>query len=201
MEKTPGDTPEERASYWVGIINEGRQYPAGVTAYCRDYSISKHNYYVWFGKLRPSHPEWKKDLSQPPKQRKKKRTQPASAVPPQTEVRERASRRYFSAAEKTRILEAADAAPAGQLGALLRKEGIYASHLTKWRKERAKATLEPKKRGLQANPLTTEMRKLKAQNERLQRKLVQAEKIIELQKKVSEILGVTVEEIHFEDED
>ena len=45
------------------------------------------------------------------------------------------------------------------------------------------------------------MRKLKAQNERLQRKLVQAEKIIELQKKVSEILGVTLEEIHFKDED
>ena len=100
MEKTPGDTPEERASYWVGIINEGRQYLAGGSAYCRDYNISEHDYYVWFGKLRPSRPEWKKDLSQPPKQKRKTRTQPASAVPPQTEVRDKASRRYFSAAEK-----------------------------------------------------------------------------------------------------
>lgn len=201
MDKTPGDTPEERASYWVGIINEGRQYPSGVTAYCRDYNISKHNYYVWFGKLRASHPEWKNDLPQPRKQKRKKRTQPAPNVPPQIEVKEKATRRYFSAQEKARILAAADAAPAGQLGAVLRKEGIYASHLKKWRAERTRASLEPKKRGPQANPLTAEMRKLKAQNERLQRKLLQAEKIIDLQKKVSEILGVTLEEIHFEDED
>lgn len=203
MQKTPGDTVEERESYWTEIINEARRYPDGVTAYCRDYNISKNNYYSWFKKLRPRHSAWKDDLvNNRSKQKRKSKAKPAADKPiPETEVREKARRRVFSAAEKTRILKAADEAAPGQLGALLRREGIYSSHLKKWREERATAALEPKKRGPQANPLTAELRKLKAQNERLQKKLLQAEQIIDLQKKVSEILGVTLQPIQFDDED
>jgi transposase len=200
MQMTPGDSPEERESYWVSIIDEARRYPEGVTAYCSDCNISKNNYYSWFRKLRPKHSNWKDDLSpNPPK--KKRRPQPKAKKQPETEVLEKATRRIFSATEKGRILKAADEASPGQLGAVLRKEGIYASHLKKWRAERAASDLEPKKRGPMANLLSAENRKLKVQNERLLKKLKQAEQIIELQKKVSEILGVTLQPIQFEDDD
>lgn len=202
MQMTPGDTPAEREAYWVGVIDEARRYRDGVTAYCRDCNISKNNYYSWFRRLRPKHSNWKDDLSHnPPKQKKKKQPQPGAKKQPETEVLEKATRRIFSPAEKARILKAADEASPGQLGALLRKEGIYASHLQKWRIERATSTLEPKKRGPVANPLTAENRKLKVQNERLLKRLKQAEQIIDIQKKVSEILGVTLQPIQFEDDD
>ncbi len=202
MQKTPGDSPEERQGYWADVINNARRYREGVSAYCRDYNISKNNYYGWFRRLRPKYPAWKDDLSsQPQKRRQRKKALAKGKTVPDTEVQEKATRRVFSAAEKARILKAADEASPGQLGALLRKEGIYSSHLQKWRAERATADLEPKKRGPQTNPLTAEVRKLKAQNDRLQKKLLQAEQIIDLQKKVSEILGVTLQPIQYEDED
>lgn len=197
MQKTPGNTPQERESYWVDIINEARRYKDGVTAYCRDYNISKNNYYAWFKTLRPKYLEWKKDL--PHSRSKKKKTRRKKS--PETEVTAKATRRQFSASEKARILEEADRTPKGQIGELLRREGIYSSHLQKWRRERESGSLEPKKRGPEANPLNAENRKLRAQNERLEKKLKQAEQIIELQKKVSDILGVTLEPIEFEDED
>lgn len=195
MQKSPANTPQEREAYWVDIINKARQYEEGVTAYCRDYKISKNNYYSWFKVLRPRYLEWSKDL--PHSRPKKKKTKRAS----ETEVVAKATRRQFSASEKSRILEEADRTPKGEIGALLRREGIYSSHLQKWRRERESGSLEPRKRGPEANPLTTENRKLRLQNERLEKKLKQAEQIIELQKKVSEILGVTLEPIEFEDED
>ena len=197
MKLTPGSTSEEREAYWIRIINEARAYPAGVSAYCDDNDVSANSYYQWFKTLRARHPEWKHDLPHnPAKARKRRKIRKAKKEPRETEVVEKKpKRRTFTAAEKARILKEADAALPGQVAALLRREGIYASHLQKWRAERDVAALQPRKRGPQANPLTAELKELRKQNEKLSKRLRQAEKIIELQKKMSEILGVTLETI------
>ena len=115
---------------------------------------------------------------------------------PDPEVPERAHRRQFTAAYKLRILEevAACSAP-GQVGALLRREGLYSSHLVDWRRQRTAGTLAalaPRRRGRPAEPASsTELARLKQENERLSRQLAAAEAIIEIQKKVSSLLGLT----------
>jgi transposase len=116
--------------------------------------------------------------------------------PPDPEVVERAHRRQFSAAYKLRILEEADACSvSGQLGALLRREGLYSSHLSEWRRHRAQGTLlalAVRRRGRPTAPVTPgELTRLRQENERLSRQLVAAEAIIEIQKKVSALLGLT----------
>lgn len=197
MKKTPGDTVAERENYWTNIIEIARTYPSGITAYCRANEISKENYYQWFRRLRKKHPEWT-DLSNNiagVRASARKREQKL-----ETEVSPTASRRKFSKAEKTRILRETDNASKGQIAGILRKEGIYASHLQKWRTERELATLAlSEKRAQTVNPLAAEVKKLQAKNERLEKRLDQANKIIELQKKVSEILGVRLQEIEDED--
>jgi len=107
-------------------------------------------------------------------------------------------RRRFTAAYKLRILQKADACTEpGQIGALLRREGIYSSNLTTWRKQREKGILDslaPKKRGrkqMEKNPLSDAVAKLQKENQRLKDKLNKAEMIIEVQKKISEILGLS----------
>jgi transposase-like protein len=120
-------------------------------------------------------------------------TAPADA--PDPEVRETPQRRRFSAAYKWRILQQADACrETGDLGALLRREGLYSSNLTVWRRQRDEGSLEAlaaQKRGRKApDPLALENEKLRRENERLQRRLRQAELIIEIQKKASEMLGI-----------
>ena len=109
----------------------------------------------------------------------------------------KARRRRFSATYKLEILQEADAcSEPGEIGALLRREGLYSSHLSKWRQQREEGALEglkPKKRGRKArprNPLTRRVAELERDNERLRRKLEQAETIIEVQKKLSRILGM-----------
>ena len=108
-----------------------------------------------------------------------------------------ATRRRFSAKYKLRILAEAEKAAPGELGALLRREGLYSSHLSKWRKQRddgALAGLTPRKRGRKPRPVDPQARRiaqLEKENERLQRKLEQAETIIEVQKKLSQLLGTT----------
>jgi transposase-like protein len=106
-------------------------------------------------------------------------------------------RRRFTAEYKLRILCEADrCAESGQLGALLRREGLYSSHLSTWRQHRDEGTLAgltPKRRGRKANPdapLIAENERLKRETQRLAAKLRQAETIIEIQKKLSEILGI-----------
>ncbi|RLA00004.1 MAG: transposase [Gammaproteobacteria bacterium] len=87
----------------------------------------------------------------------------------------------------------------GQLGELLRREGLYSSHLTCWRKQRREGSIQgltPRKRGRKAqprNPLTKRVTELERENQILHKRLQQAELIIEVQKKVSQILGVTLE--------
>ena len=117
------------------------------------------------------------------------------------EVVATARRRQFTSADKRRILEAADrCTQPGEIGALLRKEGIYSSHLTTWRRQRAadeRAALEPQKRGRKADPAQTEDRcvlQLTQENDRLRRKLAQANAIIDVQKKLCALLGLPTDE-------
>jgi len=120
-------------------------------------------------------------------------------VRPETEVPEKAKRRKFDAAYKLRILAEADGCTEhGALGELLRREGLYSSHLRTWREQREAgvlAGLKPRRRGRKAkrkDVVAEENQRLKRDNERLSERLQQAETIIEVQKKVSEILGVTL---------
>lgn len=117
---------------------------------------------------------------------------PQSILDP--EVKPRAKRRTFSAEYKMRILsEAAACMQPSDRGALLRREGLYASLLTYWRRELrtgAMSGLTPKKRGPKVEPLATENAALRRENARLQAKLERAETIIEVQKKLSQLLGL-----------
>jgi transposase-like protein len=112
-------------------------------------------------------------------------------------VPEKPERRRFAAEYKRRVLQEADhCTRPGQLGALLRREGLYSSHLTAWRQQRDQGTLAglaPKRRGRKPSPdapLIAENERLKRETQRLAAKLRQAETIIEVQKKLSEILGI-----------
>ncbi len=108
-------------------------------------------------------------------------------------------RRTRSAAEKLRILQDYDAAPVGspERGALLRREGIYTSQISKWRKLRDRGllgALAPQRRGPKPaprDPVQDELAQLRKENARLQARLTRAEAIIEVQKKVSQLLGTS----------
>jgi len=121
---------------------------------------------------------------------------------PDSEVPAKARRRRFSAQYKKKILEEADGCKGrpGAIGALLRREGLYSSHLTTWRKQKEKAELDglaPKKRGRKAkpiNPLARKVRELESETRRLQKQLDRAETIISFQKKLSEMLGISLDQ-------
>ena len=119
---------------------------------------------------------------------------PVAASP---ELMDRPRRRTFTAQDKLRILADIDrAAGTGGIGAILRREGLYSSALSDWRRQRDAGTLgalTPSKRGPKPpppNPLATELASAQRDNIRLQQRLVRAESIIELQKKVAELLGL-----------
>ena len=123
------------------------------------------------------------------------------APPPDPEVAATAKRRQFSGSERARILAAADrCSKAGEIGALLRREGIYSSLLSTWRKQRRateRAALEPKKRGRKADPAIAEARRvddLTRENGRLRHKLAQAHTIIDVQKKLCTLLGLPTDD-------
>jgi transposase len=127
------------------------------------------------------------------------RSTPAFApVAADPEVSSRGVRRKFSAAYKRRILQEADKCRSRELGALLRREGLYYSNLTKWRKQRESGELsglQPRKRGKKPNPdkpLIQENERLRRENMRLEKRLRQAETIIDVQKKLCDVLGLTV---------
>jgi transposase len=118
----------------------------------------------------------------------------ARPTPPDPEVLERARRRQFTASYKLRILEEADrCVVSGQLGVLLRREGLYSSHLAQWRRHRAEGTLAalaPQRRGQPVSTIDpTEFARLRQDNERLVRQLATAETIIDIQKKSRPSLG------------
>ena len=115
---------------------------------------------------------------------------------PDPEVPEKAKRRQFSAEYKLGILEEASACQEpGQIAALLRREGLYSSHLSEWRRARREGSLKaltkprgPKGRG--RDPVTVENEQLRKENARLRQRLEQAETILAIQKKASELLGI-----------
>ena len=122
----------------------------------------------------------------------------ATRPAPPSEVAERGRRRQFTAEYKQRILREVDQALAsgdeGEVGAVLRREGLYSSHLTTWRKQRERgqrAGLTPKKRGRKAtrNPLSSEVERLQRQVARLEGDLEKARIVIAVQKKVAALLG------------
>ena len=126
---------------------------------------------------------------------------PRSASDPDPEVPEKARRRHFTAKYKLRILAKADGcSEPGEIGKLLRKEALYSSHLSKWRQQReegALAALAPKKRGRKprpADPQAKRVAELERENARLRQQLAKAETIIEVQKKLSQLLERTEEE-------
>ena len=112
-------------------------------------------------------------------------------VVPDPEVPEKTARRKFTAAYKLRILKEADGCTEfGQIASLLRREGIYSSSLSLWRRQAAQGLI-PKKRGpvaRKADPLVRRNAELEKENARLTHKLKQAELIIDVQKKVAELL-------------
>ena len=117
-------------------------------------------------------------------------------APADPEVPEKAVRRRFTAEYKLNILRQADnARTPGDIGVLLRREGLYSSHLTTWRRQRDAgliSALRPKPRGRKAsrNLLQPEVKRLRKENQRLQRRLKRAELIIDIQKKISQMLGI-----------
>ena len=117
---------------------------------------------------------------------------------PKTEVVAKAKRRLFTAEYKLRILRELDGSQGtGETGALLRREGLYSSHLTSWRRQRERGELDgltPQKRGPKPDPQAVELARLERENERLRERLRQAELIIDVQKKVAQMLGVPIEE-------
>ena len=123
------------------------------------------------------------------------------ASPPGPEVAATAKRRQFSSSERHRILAAADrCSKTGEIGALLRREGIYSSQLAAWRKRRVAsehAALAPQRRGRKADPALAQARRvaeLTREIEGLRRKLAQAHTIIDVQKKLCTLLGLPTAE-------
>jgi transposase len=117
----------------------------------------------------------------------------AGITPVSTEVLQKPERRTFTAEYKLHILREADQCRNGEMGALLRREGLYSSHLTTWRKERdsGRMSVESKKRGRKPNPLEVEVIHLRKQLQRTEKRLEQANAILEAQKKLFDIFGVT----------
>ena len=124
----------------------------------------------------------------------------SSSLPANPEVVAKATRRRFTVDYKLKILDQADRCQQdGQLGALLRREGLYHSNLQLWRQQREQGILNgltPRQRGRKPNPhsqLVLDNGQLKRQNQRLSKRLQQAEIIIEFQKKLAEALGIPLQ--------
>jgi transposase-like protein len=126
---------------------------------------------------------------------------------PNPEVLDKPKRRRFSASYKAGIVQEADRCrEPGQIGALLRREGLYSSQLTEWRKQyraSARAGLQEKRRGRKPkqSALEKENERLRKENKRLEERLDQAETIIDIQKKISKILGIKQPPLEIEEDD
>ena len=127
---------------------------------------------------------------------------------PSPEVSERASRKKFTAKYKLRILNEIDSASQrGEVGSILRREGLYSSNISSWRKQRKRGELEglsPGKRGPKSakpDPKDKQIKELERQNRKLQRKLARANLLIDIQKKISEIMEIPMAEVKEEEDD
>ncbi len=123
----------------------------------------------------------------------------SAAAPPDPEVVDKPLRRRFTSEYKLRIVEEADrCTQPGEVGLLLRREGLYTSHLTSWRKARRTGSLKAlsKKRGRKSerNPLEEKVRKLEREKARLEKELHKAHLIIDVQGKVAGLLGLSLED-------
>ena len=129
----------------------------------------------------------------------------SGATDPDPEVPAKVQRRRFTAEYRLRIVKQADACKKpGELGTLLRREGLYASHVTTWRRQREQGELvagRARKRGPVPKPSDPRVKQLEGENRRLQRKLQRAETIITLQKKVAEILGIPLKPLDIDEID
>jgi len=114
------------------------------------------------------------------------------------EVVARPTRRRFTAEYKLRILQQADRCPPGEVGALLRREGLYSSHLTTWRQQREAGSLvalAAKKRGPKVDPQAEALAQLQREHAKLQAKLARAELIIDAQKKLLVLLNQPIPDV------
>ena len=132
-------------------------------------------------------------------------TATSAETAPDPEVPAKAQRRRFTAEYRLGILKQADACKRpGELGALLRREGLYSSHLANWRRQREQGALRDmrgRRRGPNPRPIDPRVKQLEAENRRLQRKLQRAETIIALQKKVAEILEIPLKPLDTDETD
>ena len=123
------------------------------------------------------------------------------AVPPDPEVPARHARRRYTTAYKLEILRKADACTRpGELGALLRQEGLYSSHVVTWRRQREHG-LTPKTRGRKRKAVDPRLKKLEQENRRLTSRLQKTEALLAFQKKVSELLGIPLKPFVSDEDD
>lgn len=124
---------------------------------------------------------------------------------PDPEVVAQPKRRRFTAEYKLRILREVDRCKGtGEIGALLRREGLYSSHLVLWRRQReeaAQAQLKARKRGPKSKAQDPRVKQLEREKARLERRLKHAETIIEIQKKVHELLGIPLKNLDSDEND
>ncbi len=127
------------------------------------------------------------------------------ATPPDPEVPAKVQRRQFTAEYRRRILKEADTCQQpGAVGVLLRREGLYSSHLANWRRQRERGELvtgRARNRGPVPKTVDPRVKQLEGENRRLQRQLARAETIITLQKKVAEILGIPLKPLDIDETD
>ena len=124
--------------------------------------------------------------------------------PSDPEVVEKARRRRFTPEYRLKVVRAAEACKDGEIGALLRREGLYSSQLASWRRQREEGGLEglrARKRGPKAKAVDPRVKKLEQENARLLRKLKRADAIIAFQKKVHELLGIPLKPFESEEDD
>jgi len=145
-----------------------------------------------------SHEQTTIEQQQQQQQQQKRQQKDLAARIPDPEVVPKAKRRQFTAEYKLRIVREADACTEpGQIGSLLRREGLYSSYLSTWRRQREEGQLQAlssKKRGRKGqDPSAEELAQLQRENERLRARLEQAEIIIDVQKKLSKLLGLTMD--------
>lgn len=129
----------------------------------------------------------------------------AAVGAPDPEVPEKAKRRRFTPEYRLRIVRAAEGCKgAGEIGALLRREGLFSSQLSIWRRQREEGALEglrARRRGPKAKAMDPRVKKLEQENARLLRKLKKADAIIAFQKKVHELLGIPLKPFENEEDD